>query len=583
MAAPIDLDLLTPTEQHVYQELKRRELALMSPMEYGVYVSKMLRYDHVVYIDALVVAAQDGRLYKSGIGPRCVFVPDPDAPAEDKHSGRWVHPETGEHALFRISFSEPPRHGKSYHISEHLPAWFLTKYPDLWVHLASYEFEFAASWGEKARDKIEANPQLGVDIRQDARAKHYWQVKGHRGTMKCAGIGGPLTGTGRHLGIIDDYVKNGKEAMSETVRKGHVTWYISTWRNRREPHPARLLMEGDDTQPDIFCVDIIMATRWHQDDLTGWLRQNEDHRWYFVNLPALAFEDEQSNDYGDPKRCVLGRKPGMPLCPQRITKTDLLDELDSAEGRFWFNAQYQGIPKVEGGGIISGPFHYFQILPGDRPDSEVYHLDTGEQIQAWKCIRFATVDLAATMKTTSDYTVFAVWDVTPGPDRKLLLRAQFRLKVESAEHVKLVEGWAKRFSPKFVGIEDRTFGTTLIQNLRKRRTVKIRPLLADTDKVTRALGFGFLVGDGLVYLPTGAEWVMAWEDEMTSFPYGSHDDQVDVAAYAAVEFERIPKRIQSENEKFDDTLEARVQTLFKKKLRDKKRSKKRRVQSVRYR
>lgn len=579
------LSVLSAEERRVYAELKRRELALLSPMEYGVYCSDMERYDHIIYIDSLVVAAQSGRLYKSGIGPRAVFVPDPEADPEAKdflYTGRWEHPETGEPALFRIGFSEPPRHGKSFHISQHLPAWFLTKYPDLSVHLASYEATFAAEWGQKARELVEEHPELGQKVNPEARANAMWRMAGHRGFMKTAGIRGPLTGSGRHLGIIDDYVKNDEEALSETVRKGHINWYISTWRNRREPHPARLrMLYPDSNHPDIFCVDIVMATRWHQDDLTGWLKENENHRWYFVNLPALAFDDPHSPDYGDPKRCVLGRKPGTPLCPQRMSRTDLLAELDSAEGRFWFNAQYQGIPKVDGGGIIGDSFHSYQILPGPR-GQEVYHLDTGEQIPAFKCMRFATVDLAATTKTSSDYTVFAVWDVTPGPDRKLLLRAQFRLKVESSEHVKLVENWDKRFSPKFVGVEDRTFGTTLIQNLRKRRTVRVRPLPADTDKVTRALQFGFLVGDELVYLPEHAEWLQGWLDEMEAFPNGSHDDQVDCAAYAAVEFERIPKTAKSEGEQHHASLEDKVRQRVDKRIKDRDRARKR-VRRVRYR
>ncbi len=409
-----------------------------------------------------------------------------------------------------------------------------------------------------------------------------WLVEGHRGFMKTAGIRGPLTGSGRHLGIIDDYVKNDEEALSETVRKGHIAWYISTWRNRREPHPARLLAERPESgHPDIFCVDIVMATRWHQDDLTGWLKENEDNRWYFVNLPALAFQDEASEDYGDPRRCVLGRQPGMALCPERMSRTDLKQELDSAEGRFWFNAQYQGIPKVEGGGIIGDTFHSYRMVPAPG-QTEVYHLDTGEEIPAWKCMRFATCDLAATTKTSSDYTVFAVWDVTPGPDRKLLLRAQFRVKVESSEHVKLVERWNARFSPKYVGIENRTFGTTLIQNLRKRKTVKVRPLEADTDKVSRALQFGFLVGDEVVYLPQDAEWVHAWRAELEAFPNGKHDDQMDCAAYAALEFNKIPKSQRSEGEKHAETFEERVRTQHKKKRKAIDRQK-RRVRQVRYR
>lgn len=66
-------DVLTPQERQLYADLKRRELALLSSMEYGCYASKMIRFPHVEYVDTLITAAQTGHMYKSGTGPRCVW------------------------------------------------------------------------------------------------------------------------------------------------------------------------------------------------------------------------------------------------------------------------------------------------------------------------------------------------------------------------------------------------------------------------------------------------------------------------------------------------------------------------------
>jgi predicted phage terminase large subunit-like protein len=570
-------DLLTPKERQLYHDAKRRELALLSPMEYGAYASNMIRFPHVEYIDTLIMAAQNGRLYKSGVGPRCVWY----AEGEGDYDGHWGHPVTGEKAIFNLAFSEPPRHGKSFHVSEHLPAWFLTRYPELHVHLASYEHNFAASWGAKARDLVEANPELGIEVRNDARANAYWLVKGHRGSMKTAGAGGPITGTGRHFGIIDDLLKNAEEAMSKTILESNIDWYISTWKTRREPHPADQRRLGiDPNAPDIFCVDISMSTRWNQADLNGWLSENENDSWYFVNLPALAFEDEQSKDYGDPGRCVIGRKPGEALCPQRFSRTALLDVSSSGEGQFWFNALYQGVPRVEQGGIIQRPFRYYQMRLSPKGHEE-YILDTGELVPSYKCIRFATMDLAATMRDHSDYTVFAVWDVTPGPERKLLLRARYRMKMESADHEHKVIQWADEFNVKYVGIENKTFGTTLIQNMRRRGDVRVRPLEADTDKVTRALSLGYLILEQKVYFPSDATWLEEWEDELLTFPNAPHDDQVDVAAYAALEYERIPKLVKTPQEA-PNNLEEKVVEYIDRKMKNRAKQK-RRVRQVRYR
>jgi len=570
------LEHLTPDERQLYKEKKEQQLALMSPMEYGAYVSGMQRFDHVVYVDNLLMAAMSGRLYKSGVSERSIFLPDDQFP-DDPEEGRWVHPHTGENAIFKIALSEPPRHGKSFHVSEHLPAWFVSNYRNLNVILASYEADFAASWGAKARDHIVDHPELGAFVRENAKSNKHWRVKGGTGEMKCAGAGGAITGMGWHLGIIDDLIKNSEEAMSEVVREGNLHWYLTTWKTRREPHPARLrMLFPESNYPDIFCVEVSMSTRWHQGDLNGWLRENEDTEWYFVNMPAVAFEDEQSQDYGDPGRCVLNRSPGDALCPARYNRTALNNLRTSGEGLFWFNALYQGVPRVEEGGIIAKPFHYFRISIGPSGHEE-YILDNGDIVPVFKCFRFATVDLAATVKETSDYTVMAIWDVTPAPNRRLVLRAMFRRKMESADHESLISSWNQEFSPRYVGIEDRTFGTTLIQHLRRRGDVNVRPLPADTDKVTRALPFGYQVLSGSVFFPADAPWLEDFENELLDFPNGTHDDQVDVCAYAAIEFEKIPKRVRYENEA-PTTIEEKVKAHVENRVRQKSR---RRVRSKR--
>jgi len=564
--------LLTDKEQALYIELKRRELAVLSPLEYGVYCSDMVRFPHVEYADTLILAAINGNLYKTGIGPRCVW-------EGDHTDGVWVHPVTGERAVFNIALNEPPRHGKSFHISEHLPAWYLTLYKDQHVHLASYEHNFASSWGAKARDHVEEHPELGMTIRSDARANAFWRVKGHTGSMKTAGAGGPLTGTGRHLGVIDDLLKNAEEAMSSTVRQANIDWYLSTWKTRKEPHPARQRMtSGNDRFPDIFCVDVSVSTRWNMGDLNGWLKENENDEWYFVNLPAIAFEDDTSPDYGDPRRCVIGRKPGEPLCAERFSLTALMDMKTSGEGSFWFQSLYQGVPRTEDGGIIQKPFRYYRKVVAPSGALE-YHLDSGLHIPAFKCLRFATVDLAATIKARSDYTVFAVWDVTPGPERKLILVELHRMKLESADHEAWIRRWSKIHDPRYVGIEDKTFGTTLIQTLRKRGGVKVRSLPVDRDKVMRALPFGYQVLEGNVFFPAEAEWLDDYEEELLSFPNGTHDDMVDVSGFAAMQYEAIPSRYKTPQEE-STNLSERVGDHVAKKIKQKQR---RRVKQVRRR
>lgn len=539
--SPEQVAALPPQQQVEYDQALRREIALRSPLKFGVYTSKMTEYPHVAYVDRLIMAALVGRLYKSGFGPAAIWYQsesDPD-PAE----GYWGHPETAEPAVFKVALSEPPRHGKSYHVSAHLPAWYRTRFPDFPAILASYEADFASKWGRQARDIVARwGEDFGVVLRDDAKSANNWMLEGHDGAMMTAGMGGAITGKGFNLGIIDDPIKNAGEAKSEKTRENHIDWYLSTWKTRAEPHPADLRrIDKRADLPHIFTIQILMATRWHEGDLRGYIEENESSEWYIVNMPALAFDDPEDEAYGDPGRCVIGRSPGEPLCSSRMSRTRLKEIEEhgdgSAEsgGKAWFQALYQGNPRIEDGGIIQRPFRYW------RENSGVYALDDGTSVPVRSCYRFAMLDLAASERTRADWTVFSVWDVTPAPHRRLILAGRERKRIEAADHEQYLRSWNEKWQPSYVGIENKTYGTSLIQTIRRRGGVSIRPVEADTDKVTRALPFGDLVLSGLVYFPADAEWLPEWEKEHLLFPNATYDDQVDTSAMAAHRFNELPK------------------------------------------
>src|SRR5262249_39293348 len=149
----------------------------------------------------------------------------------------------------------PPRHGKSELISKYLPAWFLGTFPQKRVMLAAYGASFARSWGRKARELLEEHgTQLfGVRVRDDLRSSSEWGLWGSEGGMVSSGVGGPMTGRGADLLIVDDPVKSSDQSRSETIREAQWDWWQSTASTRIEP--------GGCT--------IVIATRWHEDDLSG--------------------------------------------------------------------------------------------------------------------------------------------------------------------------------------------------------------------------------------------------------------------------------------------------------------------------
>jgi phage terminase large subunit-like protein len=100
-----------------------------------------------------------------------------------------------------------------------------------------------------------------------------------------------------------------------------------------------------------------------------------------------------------------------------------------------------------------------------------------------------------------------------------------------------VEAALAKWQPEYMGIEKATYGSALLQRC-ARRGLKVRPMLADRDKVTRAAPAASMVAQHRVFFPRGVEWVPEWTHECLSFPNGKHDDQVDTLSYAAIEVDR---------------------------------------------
>ena len=190
----------------------------------------------------------------------------------------------------RLIITMPPRHGKSMTVTESFPSWFIGRNPERRVIEVSYGAELAKRFGRSNRRKIE---EFGADIfditiARDNATLTNWSIEGHSGGMISAGIGGSITGQGADLLVIDDPIKNRKEAESLTYRE-------SIWAEWQDTLSSRLHPGGR---------VVIIMTRWHEDDLVGRLLK-QDNTWRLINLPALA----EDND-------ILGREEGQALWPE---------------------------------------------------------------------------------------------------------------------------------------------------------------------------------------------------------------------------------------------------------------------------
>lgn len=470
--------------------------------------------------------------------------PSPSLLAQSLSRGRWhearhlefisnqlVELEKGERE--RLLISTPPRHGKSELISKWFPFWALIRSPEKKIILASYEAEFAASWGRKVRNLvIEHGSKFGLFLTDDSTAAHRWELKSEGGMM-TAGAAGPITGKGAGLLVIDDPIKNDEEASSKVYREKLWNWFQTTALTRLDP--------GGKV--------VIIGTRWHEDDLIGRLEaqseSGEGLPWDIIKLPAIAEEDDD-----------LGRALGEPLWPERITLKDLETKRSGMSPYHW-SSLFQQHPSPEEGGAIKRIWWKFYVEPPAEFD---------QMIQSW--------DLSFKDLKSNDYVVGQVWGRIGS---EFYLIHQVRARMGAPETIAALRGvWAQY--PKAVAklVEDKANGPAVIALLNK-EVPGLVPIKVKGSKEARLGAVIPLFQAGNVYVPhpsTGVGWVNDLIEECAAFPNGTHDDQCDALsqslAYLQPSAWRGVKRAEREAEnlgKFEKTTEDLLKNSIHDKLR----------------
>jgi predicted phage terminase large subunit-like protein len=392
----------------------------------------------------------------------------------------------------RLVISMPPRSGKSELISHYLPAWYVASFPNRQVILAGYETTFAAEWGGKAREVIveHGTEVFGVTVDEHNSARNNWRVKHQMAAysvMRTAGLGGPLTGKGADMLVLDDPVKNADSVLSQNARDRMWDWWVSVAYTR--------LQKGGTT--------IVVGTRWHEDDLIGRLirqRDEGEEDWEVLNLPAIA-------EPGDP----LGREEGEALWPEMFS-LEVLEQIRRTQGPYWWAAMYMGRPTPLEGGVLKREWmnNRFSAPPAMQ-----------RVIQ--------TVDSAAKSGEHNDYSIVATWG-TDGIDFYLL--DVWRAKVEFPELKRAVADQFFKHQASAVYVEVASSGMSLLQEMQRETMIPIIAQQTISNKLGRVHAVSGLFQSGKVKLPRTAPWLAEWIEEHTSFPNGAYDDQVDTTAYA---------------------------------------------------
>lgn len=392
----------------------------------------------------------------------------------------------------------PPQHGKSEIVSRKLPAHILGRFPDCRVGAASYSDELANAMAQDVRRNLADDrhrklfPQPAEKRRYDVNRTGEFTVPGGAGGYLGVGVGAGLTGRPVDIGIIDDPVKNEKEALSPTVKEGHWNWYQTVFTTRLSENSGQ----------------IIMATSWAEDDLPARICNHfkGDPRLTVLRFPAINLPGE------------VGYNPNLPQGPlvPELKSLAFLQEVKSLFSDYWWAALYQQSPRSLGGNVFkeSGLRYY---LPKDLPakfDKIIASLD-------------------ATFKDTdgTDFVVFQVWGKV-GANSYLLDQSRARMSFTKtvSETVRI-----KREHPRIrqFYIEDKANGPAVIDAL-KGVISGLVPVEPDGSKLARAHAVTHVWEAGNVWLPHPDlfPWVKDLVGELTGFPAAANDDQVDAMTQA---------------------------------------------------
>lgn len=423
-------------------------------------------------------------------------------PALELIDRKLAQVESGE--VKRLIISVPPQEGKSTRTSHYFPTWLLIRHPEWRLGVASYEHGIARRWGRAVRNTIASHPELGLKVRNDTSAAHEWQLEDHDGGLYSVGLGGALTGRALDGLLIDDPVKDREQADSDAYRRQAKDWWTDVARTR--------------FSPDAFAV--IIQTRWHEDDLAGWLLTESTEDWDVVNIPAQADHRPEKGET-DP----LGRRPGQYMLSARGRSTADWEATKRAVGARTWAALYQGRPApVEGGLLKRDHWRRFDISKALLGDDGAWRAaGADEVIQSWDF----------TFKDTkgSDYVVGQVW-ARYGLDAYLLYQVRGRWSFtrtlnEMREVTKL---WPQT---RLKIVEEKANGAAIIDVLKS----EITGLVAVTpkeSKYARANAVSPFIESGHAFIPSDgfAPWAAEFVEECAAFPNSPHDDQVDTMSQA---------------------------------------------------
>lgn len=435
-----------------------------------------------------------------------------------------------------LLLSVPPRHGKSFCVTETLPAWYLGNNPRGEVILCSYQSTFAEGFSRICREKFNRfAPEIfrnGPD--PSLQRAELWATE-TGGKCRAAGLDAGITGYGADLFIIDDPIKNQADASSEVIIKKILSEMGPSVQSRIYPH-GKL---------------IVIQTRWVENDVVGFIKDNwSDFIWKDINLPC-EYDEESAAEGPDPLGrhlgdSLMGPHLGDPLLPAKIANDN--EWLQSkkklvcaAEGQRVWNSLYQGRPTGAAGNTFDP--QWFKLYDGDEfateTDKDRLPADVFAKRKKYEYLQLS-VDATFKGDVENDFVAMGLRGIYEG-DTYLIAATNKRMTF--TQTVDKILSYAEKY-PEIdeLVIEDKANGPAIIDTLKYMYELRV-PIVGVNPlggKVSRAEAVTPYIRDGHYHInknistedidwhvPTSLTGPQRIIEQCKSFPYGKNDDMVD--------------------------------------------------------
>lgn len=412
----------------------------------------------------------------------------------------------------RLMLFVPPQHGKSELASRALPAFALGINPDLKIAACSYSIDLARSFNRDVqrlmmtKEYHQTFPNTFLNdkkVEGDSKGSYLrnsqeFEIVGKKGNYKAVGVMGGLSGRSVDLAIIDDPIKDALEANSVAYRERLWEWYLNVLKTRLHNKSK----------------EIIILTRWHEDDLAGRLLDKEPTKWKVIKFPAIKEKvDNHPEDF---------RGIGEPLWSEKHSLQKLMDLRALSETTFVSLYQQRPSP-LEGDKVKRAWFEYKDIK--EVPENLTKDL--------W-------IDGAYTKQTANDPTGMMVTAFDKVNNLLYIFHAH-------DEHLEMPELLKK--TPEYCRlnglngkskchIEPKASGKSLKQMLKAKtdlNAVEIKNHLVNEGKEARLQVASPKLAAGRIILVKG-NWNEKFVNQICTFPKATNDEYVDLLGYACYEY-----------------------------------------------